>query len=384
MAISRRDLIKLGALAGVTGLTAKTGIGLAAGAAKKPLRILILGGTGFIGPYEVAYAVARGHKVTVFNRGQRQADLPDGVEQLHGDRDKGELDALKGREWDVCIDNPARVPHWIRDAGKALHGKVGQYIAVSTISVYAANDTPGADEDAALVSYTGKNVMKETSDALRANMALYGPLKAACEREALKQFPGITTIVRPGLIVGPNDPTDRFTYWPVRLARGGDVLAPGDGSDPVQVIDARDLSEWIVRLAETRTFGTFNAAGPGYTMSIGEMLHAIRATNSAGATLHWVPTDFLRSSKVSAWSDLPVWIPAQGDSAGFGQRSNARAIAAGLTFRPFASTASDTLDWFRSLPADRQAKLGAGLSAEREAEVLAAWRTSTAGTSATP
>jgi len=381
MAISRRNLIKLGALAGVAGLTAKAGIGLAAEVAKKPLRILILGGTGFIGPYEVAYAMARGHKVTVFNRGQRQANLPDEVEQLLGDRDKGTLDALKGREWDICIDNPARVPHWIRDAGKILKGRIGHYIVVSTISVYAANDTPGADEDAALVAYTGKNAMKETSDTLRANLSLYGPLKAACEREALKQFPGITTIVRPGLIVGPNDPTDRFTYWPVRLARGGDVLAPGDGNDPVQVIDARDLSEWIVRLAETRTFGTFNATGPGYTMSMAAMLYAIRATNSAGATLHWVPTSFLREKEVSPWGDLPAWIPAQGDSAGFGQRNIARAIAAGLTFRPFATTASETLAWFRSLPAERQAKPGAGLSAEREAEVLAVWRASTAGKS---
>ena len=375
MSISRRDLIKFGALAGAVGLSTRAGYSLAAASASgKPLRILILGGTGFIGPHQVRYAVERGHSVTVFNRGQREADLPHGVEHLNGDRDKGMLDALKGREWDVCIDNPTSVPFWVRDAAKLLKGKVKHYIFVSTISVYADNSVAGAGEDTALAKYTGKNLMKETRDSLRANMALYGPLKAASEAEALKQFRGITTIVRPGLIVGPGDATDRFSYWPVRLARGGDVVAPGDGNDPVQVIDARDLAEWMIRLAETRTFGTFNATGPDYTMSMAAMLYGIRATNTAGATLHWIPTDFLAAHKVSPWSDMPAWIPAQGDSAGFGQRSIARAIASGLTFRPLATTATDTLAWFRAQPAERQAKLGAGLSPEREAEVLAAWK----------
>ena len=374
MPISRRDLIKLGALAGAIGLASRAGHVLAdVGAADKPLRILILGGTGFIGPHQVRYAMARGHKVTVFNRGQREADLPDGVEHLNGDRDKGALTALKGREWDVCIDNPTSTPFWVRDAGKVLKGKVKHYLFVSTISVYADNSVAQADEDSALAKYTGRNVMKETRDTLRKNMALYGPLKAASEAEAHKQFPGITTIVRPGLIVGPGDPTDRFTYWPVRLAKGGDVAAPGDGSDPVQVIDARDLAEWIIRLAEARTFGTFNATGPNYTVSMAALLHGIRATNTAGANLRWIPTAFLEEQKVAPWGDMPVWIPAQGDSAGFGQRNISRAVTAGLTFRPLATTASDTLDWFKTLPADRQAKLGAGLTAEREKALLDAW-----------
>ena len=377
MPLSRRDLIKLGALAGAIGLSTRAGI-LRADAPKQPLRILILGGTGFIGPHQVRYAVARGHHVTVFNRGQRQADLPDGVEHLNGDRDKGDLASLKGREWDVCIDNPTSTPFWVRDAGKVLKGKVKHYVFVSTISVYADNSVAHADEDAALEKYTGRNVMKETRDSLRKNMALYGPLKAASEAEASKQFPGITTIVRPGLIVGPGDPTDRFTYWPVRLAKGGDVAAPGDGSDPVQVIDARDLAEWMIRLAETRTFGTFNATGPDFTVSTAAMLHGIRATTSAGATLHWIPTSFLAEQKVSPWSDMPVWIPAQGDSAGFGQRNIGRAVSAGLTFRPLATTASDTLAWFNTLPAERQAKLGAGLTAEREKALLDAWKASIA------
>ena len=376
MPISRRDLVKLGALAGAIALSTRAGTSLAVERASQPLRILILGGTGFIGPYQVAYAVARGHKVTVLNRGKREADLPAAVEHLIGDRDVGALDALAGRTFDVCIDNPARVPHWVRDAGKVLHGKVGQYIVVSSISAYATNDTPGADEDAPLAAYTGKDAMKETSATLQADMNLYGPLKAACEIEAARRFPGIATIVRPGLIVGPNDPTDRFTYWPLRLARGGDVVAPGDGSDPVQLIDARDLGEWMIRLAETRSFGRFNATGPNYTMSMAAMLHGIRASNSTAAKLHWIPADFLAAQKVSPWSDMPGWVPARGETAGFSQRSNARALAAGLAFRPLAQTAADTLAWFRSLPADRQGKLGAGLDAAREARVLAAWRAS--------
>lgn len=380
MPISRRDLIKLGALAGAISLSTRSGLLHAQAASSRPLRILILGGTGFIGPHQVRYAVARGHQVTVFNRGQRQADLPEGVEHLRGDRDSGDLAALKGREWDVCIDNPTSTPFWVRDAGKVLKGKVKQYLFVSTISVYADNSTANADEDAALAKYTGRNVMKETRENLRSNMALYGPLKAASEAEARRQFRGMATIVRPGLIVGPGDPTDRFTYWPVRLAKGGDVAAPGDGSDPVQVIDARDLAEWMIRLAETRTFGTFNATGPDYTLSMAALLHGIRATNSAGATLHWIPTSFLAEQKVSPWSDLPVWIPAEGDSAGFGQRNIGRALAAGLSFRPLATTAADTLAWFNTLPADRQAKLGAGLTTEREAALLEAWKAKRATT----
>lgn len=379
MSISRRNLIKLGALAGAIGLSGRHA--LAAPTASKPLRILILGGTGFIGPNQVRYAVSRGHQVTVFNRGKRESDLPAAVEHLSGDRDSGTLDALKNREWDVCIDNPTRVPFWVRDAGKVLKGKVRHYIYVSSISVYADNSQPNAGEATALVKYTGKDVMKETGATLKANPGLYGPLKVACELEAEKQFPGITTIVRPGLIVGPGDPTDRFTYWPVRLARGGEVVAPGDGSDPVQFIDARDLAEWMIRIAETRSIGTFNATGPDYPLSTAAMLHGIRATNTAGARLNWIPTDFLSAQKVSQWSDMPVWIPARGDSTGFAQRDISRALATGLSFRTLATTAIDTLAWFRSLPAERQATLDAGLTPERENAVLKAWKSKPPSTS---
>jgi 2'-hydroxyisoflavone reductase len=251
---------------------------------------------------------------------------------------------------------------------------VAQYIFISTISVYAANDAP-ADETAPLAAYTGKDPMAETADTLKGHVGeLYGPLKAVSESEAQKQFPGMTTIIRPGLIAGPGDETDRFTYWPVRLARGGEVLAPGDGSDAVQLIDARDLAEWTIRMAENRTTGVFNATGPATPMTMAAMLTGIGGALKSNAKLTWVPTDFLEAEKVSPWSDLPVWVPAKGDSAGFARRSIRKALAAGLTFRPLGTTAVDTLAWFREQPADRQAKLKAGLAPDREAALLAKWR----------
>jgi hypothetical protein len=206
------------------------------------MRLLILGGTGFIGPHQVRYASARGHLVTIFNRGRQQEAWPGAVEELLGDRN-GDLKALEGRDWDVCIDNPTTLPFWVRDAGQALKGRIKHYVFISTISVYAANDKP-ADETAPLVAYKGDDPMAETIKSLNANPRLYGPLKALSEKEATKQFGDLgTTIIRPSLIVGPGDETDRFTYWPVRLARGGEILAPGDGNDPVQFIDARDLAD---------------------------------------------------------------------------------------------------------------------------------------------
>ncbi|HEY0230735.1 MAG TPA: NAD-dependent epimerase/dehydratase family protein [Dokdonella sp.] len=376
---TRRDLLER-ALLSTAGLALPgTGVRAEAGAHPRPLRILILGGTGFIGPHQVRYALQRGHKVTLFNRGKSPQAWPGTVEELLGDRNTGDLGALEGREWDVCIDNPTTLPFWVRDAGKALHGKVKQYVFISTISVYADTSKPGADESAAVAHYAGKDAMQETPATVKADMGLYGPLKALSEKEAQTQFPGITTIIRPGLIAGPGDETDRFTYWPVRLARGGDVLAPGDGSDPVQFIDARDLAEWTVRMAEQRTLGVFHATGPARELTMAGLLRGIGAAVHAHAKPLWVPADFLEAQKVSAWSDMPVWVPGQGDSAGFARLDLCKAIGAGLTCRPLAHTAADTLAWFKQQPAERQASLHAGLSAEREAAVLAAWRARQAG-----
>ncbi len=384
MNVRRRDLLKLGALAGAAGLAPAAAMADASAEAvavaptaraEHPLRMLILGGTGFIGPHQVRYALARGHRLTLFNRGRSPIDWPGEVEVLIGDREAGDVAALAGREWDVCIDNPAGVPHWVRDVGRVLHGRVGHYLFVSTVSVYADNARPGQDETAATAEYPGPDAMVETRAAVLADMSLYGPLKAACERQAEFWFPGIVTVVRPGLIVGPGDQTDRFTYWPVRLARGGEVVAPGDGEDPVQIVD---LAEWTVRMAERRAFGTFNALGPDYVLSMAAMLYGIRAVVGTAARLHWLPTEFLREQGIVPWRDMPAWVPGVGDSAGFARRSNARAIAMGLDFRPLANTVADTLAWFREQPEARRASLRAGLSAEREAVLLERWKTRSA------
>ena len=343
--------------------------------APKPLKILILGGTGFTGPFQVKYALTRGHKVTVFNRGKTHpGELPDGVEQLIGDRN-GQLDALKGRKWDVVIDNPTMLPKWVHDAAEILKGNVDRYIFISTISVYADASKPGVDETAPLAKYDGADAMKETRDTVTASkFALYGPLKALSEKEVEKWFPGKSLIIRPGLIVGPRDETDRFSYWPVRIDRGGEVLAPGHPGDPVQFIDARDLAEWTIRMAEQGATGVYNATGPNPPLTIGGMLEGIKTALGSDATLTWAPADFLEKEKVAPWSDMPVWVPPAGEDGGMGAVSIKRALEKGLTFRPLAETARETLAWFKSQPKERQEKLKAGITPEREAEVLAAWK----------
>lgn len=373
---TRRDLFKLGALAAAA--AALPSFATAAGEAKpvgkaaRPLNILILGGTGFTGPFQVEYALKRGHKVTLFNRGKRPSpEWPAAVEQLHGDRNTGDLAALKGRTWDVCIDNPTSLPFWVRDAGQVLKGNVGHYLFISTISVYADGSKPGINENSPLAQYKGKDAMAETQQTLRADIEnLYGPLKALSEAEAHKQFGKNVTIVRPGYIVGPRDETDRFTYWPHRVAQGGEILVPGDGNDPIQIIDGRDLGEWMIRLAEAGTTGTFNACGPDYPLSMDAMLYGCQAVTGGGMTLTHVSPAFLDEQQVG----LPIWVPSKDNPyAGYGAVSNERAIAAGLTFRPLATTVQDLLAWFHSLPAERQAKLGAGITREKEAELLKAW-----------
>jgi len=336
----------------------------------KPLRILILGGTGFTGPYQVRYALSRGHKVTTFNRGKTHpGELSNEVEQLIGDRN-GQLDALKDRQWDVVIDNPTTLPAWVRDAAQILKGNVERYVFISTVSVYGEPKT-GPDENAPKEQYEGADPYNETLEAMKASgYKTYGSLKALSEKETEKWFPGKTLIIRPGLIVGPRDETDRFTYWPVRIDRGGEVLAPGTSGDPVQFIDARDLAEWTIRMVESGETGIYNATGPAKPLGVGGMLDEIKAALKSNARFTWVTEDFLTHQKVEAWSDMPVWA---GKESGLARAKIDRALSKGLTFRPLAETARDTLAWFKSLPQDRQSKLHAGLTPEREAEVLAAW-----------
>jgi len=329
------------------------------------LRILVLGGTGFIGPYQVQYALDRGHAITLFNRGRTNPHLFPGVEKLVGDR-ASDLSALERRRWDAVIDNSATDPTWVARSAELLREAVGTYLFVSTRSVYYDTSRVPMTVDAPVFSY--ENTTVEPGGRLP-----YGLSKALAEEEARKHFGEQALIVRPSLIVGPGDLTDRFTYWPVRIERGGEVLAPGDGTDPVQIIDARDLSEWMIRLIEQRAGGTYNALGPQTPRSFAELIHGIKAVTTSEARFTWVDTDFLRAHDVQPYREMPVWMPARDGREGFGRFDISREVALGLTFRPLAVTARDTLDYYHAQPAERQERLRAGITAEREAEVLRLW-----------
>ena len=370
----RREFSKLSAMAGggaALGLLPLSSF--AKSNEVKPLRMLILGGTGFTGPQQVRYALSRGHHVTVFNRGRTHpGELPKEVEQLIGDRN-GQLDALKGRTWDVCIDNPTTLPVWVRDAAQILQGNVGHYTFISSISCYGDTSKQGMDENAPLAKYTGADALKETNATMRANnFALFGPLKAMSEAEAEKWFPGKTLIIRPGYIVGPGDESDRFTYWPVRVERGGEVLAPGTRNDPIQIIDARDLAEWTIRMVEQRTTGPFNAVGPKRRLGMGKMLSIMKDTTKSDAHFTWVDDNFLKDQKII--DDIPIWTSTKGTEIGYSTMNIAKALAHGLRFRSLADTTEATLAWFRQQPPARQSGMRAGITAQREGEVLAAWR----------
>ncbi|MCH7562561.1 MAG: NAD-dependent epimerase/dehydratase family protein [Gemmatimonadetes bacterium] len=334
-------------------------------------RLLILGGTGFIGPHTVRYAVERGHEVTIFTRGRAEADIPD-VERLVGDR-TGDLGALKGRTWDVVLDNNARDYRWVQLTTELLKDAAEQYLFVSSISAYEGEATgyDYVDEPWSKPPIGPDSPLVSRPDGFEDGQeAEYGLTKAIGEEVAQAAFPGRATIVRPGFIVGPGDRSDRFTYWPVRIDKGGEVLAPGDGSDPVQIIDVRDLTEWIVRLAENGTAGAFNGVGLGSPLSMAGMLHGIRAITSSEVELTWVPIPFLREQEIRPYVDMPIWIPGDPLSA----VDNSRAMGSGLTFRPMAVTALDTLEWHRTRPAEAQAELRVGIKPDREKEVLTVWR----------
>lgn len=339
--------------------------------APAPKRLLILGGTGFIGPHMVRYAVERGHEVTIFTRGRTEADLPDGVEELVGDRN-GDHGALEGRTWDVVLDNNAQDYRWVRTSTRLLRDAADHYLFVSSISAYELEGFGWEFKDRILMepivdeSFTRISPPEGWSDG---DDAPYGLMKRLSEDIVHAAFPERATVVRPGLIVGPGDRTDRFTYWPVRIDEGGEVLAPGDPMHANQIIDQRDLTEWIVRLAEAGTTGDFHGVGPGHRLSMGEMLEQIGTIASNPHELTWVPEDFLQAQGVSPWSDLPAWIP--GDALMF--VTYRKSVDAGLTFRPLPVTARDTLEWDRTRPAEERQNRRFGWSREREREVLDAW-----------
>lgn len=329
-------------------------------------KVLVLGGTGFIGPHIVRALLARGHTVTLFNRGKTHTELFPELEKLRGDRD-GHLEALANRTWDAVIDPSGFVPRIVKMSAELLAPKVGHYIFISSISVYKTMDRPGMDETAAV-----ETIDDPTNEDVKAN---YGALKALCEQAAERAMPGRVANIRSGLIIGPGDPTGRFTHWPSRLAQGGEVLAPGDGSTPVQYIDVRDLAAWIARVVDDRTIGVYNALGPAEPITMKQVVDACNEAAGNKATVTWVDAAFLEKQEVTGWADMPLWIDNQGDFAGFGLMANARAIAKGLTFRPILDTAKDTLAWLATVPqADRPKLASTGISRDREEKVLAAWK----------
>ncbi|MGH8050153.1 MAG: NAD-dependent epimerase/dehydratase family protein [Arenimonas sp.] len=337
----------------------------------KPLRILVMGGTGFLGPHFVEAALNKGHQLTLFNRGKTNPgrfkdSRYESIEQLQGDR-KSDLSALNDKSWDAVLDTSAYLPADVTRSASLLKQAVQQYLIVSTISVYAKMDRPGLDENSELIVLPDPTVDKVSNET-------YGGLKALSEKAAEAAMPGKVTVVRPGLIVGPGDSTDRFTYWPTRVARGGDILAPESPNAPTQFIDVRDLANFLLHLIEQKNIGIFNADAQAGSLTMGKLIDAcLKASPKAGKPV-WVPADFLAENNVGAWMDLPCWIPAHGDEAGFGQRSASKALAAGLMYRSLDSTVRDTLAYWNSLPTERHAKPGAGLSAEREAAVLSKWK----------
>lgn len=374
MSPTRREFIKttgvIGAGLALGGLGACSPRDSSPASASK--RILIFGGTGLIGPNMVEYAVQRGHQVSIFSRGLAEDNLPEGIERLIGDRND-DYSALEGRSWDVVIDNnTSRDYRWVQQSTELLRDSTDHYLFVSSISAYALpgfqwSDArtvmwePAVPEDHPLADPPEEWTMGEPLP--------YGPMKAFCEKLIHEVFPGRTTVVRPGLIVGPGDPTNRWTYWPVRFDQGGEILAPGNPEHATQIIDQRDLTEWVVRLAENGTMGDFNATGPGERLSMGSMLEQISAVTETEHEMTWVPETFLEAQGVSAWSNLPAWMP--GNPLMFVDVR--KAVGAGLTYRSIGRTATDTVAWDRTRTREERESGSFGISREREREVLDAW-----------
>lgn len=367
---TRRTFLTTTAGAGAALLLGKRGLALPTEMsvrAAAPLNILILGGTGYIGPYQVREAIARGHHITVFNRGATQADLPPGVTYLRGDRsiEKLDLDALKGKKWDAAIDNWQADPACVTQTAQLLKGAVKYYLYVSSTGVFLPYLTPDIKEDIKPVLFD-QGATTQTS---------YGVMKALSEIENTKAFGNRAINVRPNFIIGPEDPKPRFPYWPLRYARGGEILVPGNTTDKVQCADVRDLTAFMIHLIETGTTGTFNAGGDP-TMTMQKFQDELAKGVPSQHTLTWIPdVEFLRAHRyTSAIPWLPTRRNAQGQSYGQTNINSDKAIAAGLTFRPMADTARDTLRWFQSLTPERQRSYDFPNTPEHEAEILKAWR----------
>jgi nucleoside-diphosphate-sugar epimerase len=320
------------------------------------VKLLVLGGTKFLGRATVEAALGRGHEVTLFNRGETNPELFPEAEKLRGDR-QSDLSALAGRSWDAVLDPSAYVPQDVRASAHELAESADYYVFISSVSVYADLSGP-VEEDSPLAELEEG----QPGDRLLEDFSNYGPLKTLCER-AVSDFPGPSALVRPGLIVGPHDPTGRFTYWPHRVARGGDVLAPGPPESTVQFIDARDLGTWLVDLCERKVAGAFNAVHPGFSWET--LLETCRDVSGSDARFVWVDPEFLLEHEVGQWMELPMWL--HGEDEGIHATDVSRAIAAGLAFQPLEATVRGTLEHAETTEQ-------AGLKPEREAELLEAWK----------
>jgi 2'-hydroxyisoflavone reductase len=364
---SRRDFLRAGATVGAAAATgqvlacARAAQSIVAQAGRSTLDVLVLGGTGFIGPHLVRYAIGRGHRVTIFTRGRHEAELPNEVVRLQGDRN-GQLDSLKGKRWDVVIDDSATNPSWVVQSTELLQSSVGAYLFTSSTGVYYPYLERGIDESR-LVRYEAQNA-KDPSES-------FGVAKSQCERQVFKAFGDRGIVVRPTYIVGPGDTTDRFPYWPVRLAKGGEVLAPGRPDDPMQVIDVRDLAEFMVRLLETGKRGIYNVAGPS------DLLTARRfydlAAKAIDANVHYTYVDDYDFLAAHGIDEAIPWALLRGNDYGMMSVKSSKAIAAGLTFRPLRDTMRDTLAWWPTVPEARRAKPRFTIQPETEAKALADW-----------
>jgi len=331
----------------------------------KSLKILVLGGTGYIGPHMVREALRRRHGVTLFNRGKTARTLFRDLELLIGDRDNG-LDALKDRSWDAVIDNSGYVPRHVADSARLLSPSVSHYVFVSSISAYASF-TNANDEGSPLATMPDESVEEVTG-------ATYGPMKALCEqRAAMEMGEDRVTILRPTYICGPGDHTDRFSYWPIRTMQGGEMLWPGTPQDKIQIIDVRDFANFVVDAVEQRISGTYNAVTPAGSYSIGELLADSMAVTGTTVDPTWVSTEFIEAQNLAERGTLPIWSPPTGQYAGVAYVNGERAAARGLRNRPVRETARDVISWWKTLPEQRTQKVQAGPSAEREAEVLSLW-----------
>ncbi|GIK37903.1 MAG: hypothetical protein BroJett011_17360 [Chloroflexota bacterium] len=331
------------------------------------MNLLILGGTIFLGRHLVEAALRHNHQVTLFNRGRHQPDLFPEVEKLRGDRDGG-LEVLRGRQWDAVIDTSGYVPRLVQASAELLAEAVRHYTFISSISVYAGFSPEGSDESAPLQTLANPAIETVTPET-------YGGLKARCEEAAEAVMPGRVLNVRAGLLVGPYDPIPRFAYWLRRVSQGGEVLAPGRPDRFIQLIDARDLAEWILKMAEADLIGIYNVTGAPNTLTLGQLLETIRTASSSEATLTWVEDAFLLEQGVQPFDGLPFWVPAEME--GVFRVSVERATAAGLAYRPIAETVRDTLAWLAATqPPDRTSpiEITTGLTLEREAALLQAWR----------